>query len=165
MSEAENDFPDYLSHNGSILSSISLLCGFLFSVIAMLVSNIQNFNWFHVQIVLLVLTAAFDLSLYNLMDCLVRGIYFCRQVPRLTKHLHSFNLRLLLMFYFFGATTVFLFLLSSLIYLALSSAIMWGVVVVFSYSNIVNPFNKYRNQDLCSTSKTECELSQNQMDN
>ena len=154
MSEDDNDFPDYLSHNGWILGSISLICGFLFSVIALLVSNFPSFNSLHAQIVLFGLTAVFDLSLYNMVDCLVRGIYFCRRVPPLTKHLRSFNIRLLLMFYFFGVTTVFLFLLWSLFYLALASAIMWAIVIAFSYFKIIKPFNKYRDQKPCLNSKT-----------
>ncbi len=55
----------------------------------------------------------------------------------MTKHLKSFNLRLIVMFYFFGLTTVFLFLLWSLFYLVLGSAVMWAVVVAFSYFNII----------------------------
>lgn len=154
MVEDENDFPDYLSHNGSILGAISLLCGFLFTVIALLVSNFQSFNSLQAQIVLFGLTAIFDLSLCNLVDCLVLGIYFCRSIPPLTKHLKSFNLRLMLMFYFFGITTVILFPLWNLFYLALASAFMWTAVVTFSYFNIVKPFNEYRNQKACSNPKS-----------
>ncbi len=153
MPADEKGFPDYLSHNGGILSVISLLCGFLFSAIAILVSNFPNLNSFQAQIVLLALTTIFDLSLYTLVDCLVMGIYFCAKVPPLTKHLRSFNSRLLLVFYSFGVSTVFLFFLWNLFYLALASATMWAVVVAFSYFSIVKPFNKFRNQQTSSDQK------------
>lgn len=146
MSTDDNGFPDYLTHNRGILSAISLLCGFLFSVIALLVSNYPYLNSFQAQIVLLGLTAIFDLSLYTLMDCLVMGIYFCGRIPPTTKHLRSFNFRLMLVFYFFGVATVLLFLLWNLFYLALASAVMWAVVVASSYISIVKPFNQYRSQ-------------------
>jgi len=154
MAEDENNLSDYISHNGSILGAISLICGFLFTVIALLVSNFQSFNSLQAQSVLFGLTAIFDLSLYTLVDCLVMGIYFCRNIPPLTKNLKSFNLRLMLMFYFFGITTVILFLLWNLFYLAVVSALMWAIVVIFSYFNIIKPFYEYRKQKTCSNLKS-----------
>ncbi len=147
MPTVDNDFPDYLSHNRGILSVISLICGFLLSVIALVVTLFPSLDSFQAQIVLLGLTAIFDLSLYTLMECLVMGIYFIKKVPPITKRLRSFNIRLMLMFYLFGVSTVLLFLLWNLYCTALASGIMWAIVVAYSYTSIVMPFNNYRKQE------------------
>ena len=153
LAEEKDDLSDYISHNHGILSAISLLSGFLFSAIAVLVSIFPSLNSFQAQIVLLGLTGAFDLALYTLMDCIVMDSYYVRKLPPFTKHLRSFNLRLMLMFYVFGAMTVFLFVLWNLFYLTLVSGVMWGIVVGVSYFSIVKPFSKYRNQKISNSSK------------
>ncbi len=147
MSKEKNDLSDYMSHNHGILSAISLLSGFLFSAIAVLVSIFPSLNPFQAQIVLLGLTAVFDLSLYTLMDCIVMDSYYVKRLPPFTKHLRSFNFRLMMVFYTFGATNVLLFFLWNLFYLASITTAMWVTVVVVSYFSIVKPFTKHRDPE------------------
>lgn len=144
MSTDDEDYSDYRAHNASIISALSLFCGFQFTAITLLINALPNREQPLAQVTLFFLTVLFNLSISTLVDTLVTGIYYVRNVPPFTRRIRFYNMRLMLIFYLFGIAIVLMFLLWSLFVLALASAITWALVVILNYIYTVKPFNEYR---------------------
>ncbi len=141
MSEEKTSYSEYFSHNSTIVEVLSLFCGFLFTSITILLTALQNKGGMLAQSTLLFLTLIFYLSLYVLLDNLEMAFHYIKDIPPLTLKVKPF-FYLLLIFYFFGTSTVLLFLLFDLPYLAVTSAVVWVIVVVASIDSTVRRFYK-----------------------
>ncbi len=93
------------------------------------------------QVTLLFLTLIFYFSLYALLDNLEMAFHYIEEIPPLTLKIRPF-FNLLLIFYLFGTSTVLLFLLFGLDYLAFVSGVVWGIVVIISINSTVRRFYK-----------------------
>jgi hypothetical protein len=79
------------------------------------------------------------MSLYVLLDNLEMGFHYIKEIPPMTLQVRPF-FNLLVIFYLFGAGTVFMFLLFGLINLSLISGVIWAVVVIVSIATTVRRF-------------------------
>jgi hypothetical protein len=120
---------------------LSLFCGFLFTSITLVLTTLQNRGGLLGQTTILFLTLVFYFSLYALLDNLEMGFHYIKNIPLLTLKIRPF-LNLLLIFYLFGTSTIFLFLLYDLFYLALISGIIWAILVALSINTTVKRFYK-----------------------
>jgi hypothetical protein len=141
MSKDENPFSEYFDQNERIVVVLSLFCGFLFTSITLLLTTLQNRGGILGQTTILFLTLVFYFSLYALLDNLEMGFHYIKNIPLLTLKIRPF-LNLLVIFYLFGASTIFLFLLYDLFYLAVISGIIWATLVVLSINTTVKRFYK-----------------------
>lgn len=141
MSKDENPFSEYFDQNERIIVVLSLFCGFLFTSITLLLTTFQNRGGILGQITILFLTLVFYFSLYALLDNLEMGFHYIKNIPLLTLKIRPF-LNLLLIFYLFGTSTIFLFLLYDLFYLAVISGIIWATLVALSINTTVKRFYK-----------------------
>src|SRR5512143_2703074 len=106
MSANENpSYLEYFQHNTTIGGVLSLFCGFLFTSITILLTSLQNKEGVLAQATLLFLTLIFYLSLYVLLDNLEMAFHYIKNIPPLTLKVKPFFF-LLLIFYFFGTSTV-----------------------------------------------------------
>jgi hypothetical protein len=141
MSKDENPFSEYFDQNERIIVVLSLFCGFLFTSITLVLTTLQNRGGLLGQTTILFLTLVFYFSLYALLDNLEMGFHYIKNIPLLTLKIRPF-LNLLLIFYLFGTSTIFLFLLYDLFYLALISGIIWAILVALSINTTVKRFYK-----------------------
>jgi len=141
VSDEKTSYSEYFSHNSTIVSVLSLFCGFLFTSITILLTSLQNKGGMLAQATVLFLTLIFYLSLYVLLDNLEMAFHYIRDIPPLTLKVKPF-FYLLLIFYFFGTSTILLFLLFDLLCLAVTSAIIWIIVVIASINSTVRRFYK-----------------------
>jgi hypothetical protein len=141
MSKDENPFSEYFDQNERIIVVLSLFCGFLFTSITLLLTTLQNRGGILGQTTILFLTLVFYFSLYALLDNLEMGFHYIKNIPILTLKIRPF-LNLLLIFYLFGTSTIFLFLLYDLFYLAVISGIIWAILVALSIITTVRRFYK-----------------------
>jgi hypothetical protein len=141
VSEEENSYSEYFAHNSVIVEVLSLFCGFLFTSITLLLTMVQNKEGILAQTVILLLTLIFYFSLYTLLDNLEMAFHYIKNIPVLTLKVRPF-LNLLLIFYLFGSTTVLMFLLFNLVFLAVISATIWAIIVVLSINFIAKRFYK-----------------------
>ena len=123
------------------MNVLSLFCGFIFTSITILLTVLQNKGGTLAQATILFLTLIFYFSLYVLLDNLEMAFHYIKDIPPLTLKVKPF-FYLLLIFYFFGTSTIFMFLLFDLIYLAVISAVVWIVVVIMSVNSTVKRFYK-----------------------
>jgi len=141
VSDEETSYSEYFSHNSTIVNVLSLFCGFIFTSITILLTVLQNKGGTLAQATILFLTLIFYFSLYVLLDNLEMAFHYIKDIPPLTLKVKPF-FYLLLIFYFFGTSTIFMFLLFDLIYLAVISAAVWIVVVIMSVNSTVKRFYK-----------------------
>jgi hypothetical protein len=69
------------------------------------------------------------------------AFHYIKNIPPLTLKIRPF-LNLLLIFYLFGTSTIFMFLLYDLNYLAAISGIIWAILVVISITTTGKRFYK-----------------------
>ena len=141
MSEDMDSYSDYFTHNGIIVGVLSLFCGFLFTSIAILLTTLQNRGGILGQATILFLTLVFYFSLFVLLDNLEMAFHYIKNIPPMTLKIRPF-FNLLLIFYLFGTSTVFMFLLFDLLYLAVVSGIVWAIIVTISINSTVKRFYK-----------------------
>ena len=141
MSEKKTSYSEYFGHNGVIVGVLSLFCGFLFTSITILLTSLQNKEGSLAEATILFLTLIFYFSLYVLLDNLEMAFHYIEDIPPLTLRVRPF-FNLLLIFYFFGFSTILMFLLFNLAILAIISAIIWTLVVIESINSTVKRFYK-----------------------
>ena len=141
MSKDENMFSEYFAQNERIIVVLSLFCGFLFTSITLLLTTLQNRGGILGQATILFLTLVFYFSLYTLLDNLEMGFHYIKNIPPLTLKIRPF-FNLLLIFYLFGTSTIFMFLLYDLIYLATICGVIWAILVVISINSTGKRFYK-----------------------
>lgn len=132
-------YAEYFAHNTTIGGVLSLFCGFLFTSITILLTSLQNKEGMLAQATILFLTLIFYFSLYVLLDNLEMAFHYIKKIPPLTLKVKPF-FSLLLIFYFFGTSTILMFLLFDLLYLAIFSAVIWLVFVGASVNSTVRRF-------------------------
>jgi hypothetical protein len=141
MPKDENPFSEYFNQNERIIVVLSLFSGFLFTSITLLLTTLQNRGGILGQTTILFLTLIFYFSLYVLLDNLEMGFHYIKNIPPLTLKIRPF-FNLLLIFYLFGTSTIFLFLLYDLFFLAVISGIIWAILVVISINTTAKRFYK-----------------------
>ena len=141
MSETKTSYSEYFGHNGVIVGVLSLFSGFLFTSITILLTSLQNKEGALAQATILFLTLIFYFSLYVLLDNLEMAFHYIKDIPPLTLKIRPF-FNLLLIFYFFGTSTILMFLLFNLLFLAVISAIIWALVLIASVNSTVKRFYK-----------------------
>jgi hypothetical protein len=141
VSETKTSYSEYFGHNGVIVGVLSLFSGFLFTSITILLTSLQNKEGALAQATILFLTLIFYFSLYVLLDNLEMAFHYIKDIPPLTLKIRPF-FNLLLIFYFFGTSTILMFLLFNLLFLAVISAIIWALVLIASINSTVKRFYK-----------------------
>jgi hypothetical protein len=141
VSEDKTSYSQYFEHNGVIVQVLSLFCGFLFASITILLTTLQNKGGMLAQTAILLLTLIFYFSLYVLLDNLEMAFHYIENIPPMTLKIRPF-FNLLLIFYLFGSSTVVMFLLFDLVYLAAISAIIWAIIVIISINSTAKRFYK-----------------------
>ena len=141
VSKDKNSYSGYFAHNSVIVGVLSLFCGFLFTSIAILLTSLQSRSSLLGQATILFITLVFYFSLYVLLDNLEMAFHYIEEIPPLTLKVRPF-FNLLLVFYLFGFSTVLMFLLFDLFYLALISGVNWVLIVIYSINTTVKRFYK-----------------------
>jgi hypothetical protein len=139
--EDKNSYSDYFAHNSVIVEVLSLFGGFLFTSITILLTSLQSRGSLLGQATILFLTLVFYFSLYVLLDNLEMAFHYIDDIPPLTLKVRPF-FSLLLVFYSFGSSTILMFLLFDLFYLAVISGVIWALIVIYSINTTVKRFYK-----------------------
>jgi hypothetical protein len=141
LPENKISYSEYFSHNAVIVQVLSLFCGFIFTSLTILLTFLQNKGGLLTQATIFFLTLIFYFSLYVLLDNLEMAFHYIDDIPQLTLRVRPF-FSLLLIFYFFGTSTILMFLLFDLLYLAVISGVIWMLVVVASINSTGKRFYK-----------------------
>lgn len=134
VSRNEEEYTEYVKCvSGSRVTMLSLLSGFTFSAITVLLFYRSDPSSVLSQITLFFLVILFDLCLFLLawQTIIVIGTWNVIKAPERSKwELSVFNFLLIFVFILWGWSVVLMFLLRNLDFLTLVSGIIWFIVIV-----------------------------------
>lgn len=143
MSTDEKDYSDYIKHLSNLGSMLSFFSGFMFTSITILLTQLPDPTQIRAQVTLFFLAAMLDIFIFLMADSYQKVVYLCKNVPPYSGRITPTNLLMdISMILGFGGSTVLLFLLWNLIYLALAQVIAWALVTIAAYISTMKPFYK-----------------------
>ncbi len=131
----------YLSR---ILGSASLMAGFLFTVLTLLLTQLPNPNTIQSQVILLFFNVLFLFSIYLVGYGSYLMTYFCKKVPPMTPTIQASYYLSLLFFSVTASSPTWLFFLWNLTYLTIASFIIWIIFTVTVLNYIYRPLRNYK---------------------
>jgi len=140
----EKDYSDYIKYLSNAVSVFSFFAGFTLTTITLLITLLPDPSSIMSQLTFLFLAVLFDLLIFSMGFIVNLVIYFCRNVPPLTKRLATITTLVVTVTQFGGIGIVLMFLLCDLIYLALASGVVYASVVIATYIFTVKPLKEYR---------------------
>ncbi len=141
MSTGNQDYSDYIKHLSNMGSMFSFLSGFMFTAITVLVTRLPNPDSAVSQIALFFMAAMLDVFMFYMGNFYQQVLYFCKDVPPNSGKRSLFNLLSdTSVILGLGGSTVLLFLLLDLVYLALAQATIWIIMSVAAYSLVFKPY-------------------------
>jgi hypothetical protein len=136
MTEKTQTYSQYVDKlSPARVTMLSLLSGFAFTAITLLLKELPDPRSTMSNIALLFLTIIFDLLLFLLgwQIYIVIGLYDVHEPPPHSRwELSAFNGILLLVFYMWGLSPALIYLIFSLHTLAMVSGVVWAVLVIVS---------------------------------
>jgi drug/metabolite transporter (DMT)-like permease len=136
MTQKPQTYAEYVNNLSSVrVTMLSLLSGFTFTTITILINQLPDPNSTMSNIALLFLTIIFDLLLFLLgwQIYIVIGLYDVRDPPPHSRwELSAFNGVLLLVFYMWGASPALIYLIKNLYTLATVSGAVWTIFIIIS---------------------------------
>lgn len=144
MPESEKDYANYLKHISNIIGSLSLLSGFMFTVITVLVTRLPDLDSVPSQLMLLVAAVFLDIFMFLFGNYLFLSTQYCK-MPPLTRRMGILNLLLLATTTLaMGIVTTGIFFVYHLTYLALTQLTVWVVLSSALYVYTMRPFLEHR---------------------
>ena len=141
MATSEKDYSDYIKYLSNIGSMYSFLSGFMFTAITVLITRLPDTTSIMVQFALFFMAIMLDIFIFYMGSFYTQVVYLCKNVPSYSGRKSFFNLLSdTSVILGLGGSTVLLFLLWNLIYLALAQTIAWVLTSVVIYKRISKPF-------------------------
>jgi uncharacterized protein YqhQ len=126
VSESGKGYSDYAQNLSNVMNGMLFFAGFTFTVVAILLTSLQNPRALQTEFILLLLTAIFYLTVFIAFFLLIEVTFYI-EMPPLMKHGMTLNALIFLTFLLIGLTFPLLFLLWDLTLLAAVSGLMWLV--------------------------------------
>ena len=121
----------------------AFICGFTFTTITLLIISLPNSKSVLSQLIMLFLTVVFDLLLYVILLIGVESLEFCTNIPPYNKTLRLYNTLSDLGLTLGGFTVPSMFLLWGLEYLAISSTVIWIIMIIITYFTVKKHLYNY----------------------
>ena len=144
MTHEDEDYSDYSRHINTSISGLTLISGFTFTAITLLLTRLDNPSSLGSQLMLLFLVILFYLNGFIGEHLGVETLYYCRRVPPQTQKIAVRTALMFLSFVLFGLAIPFMFLLFDLVYLSVVTVIIWFSVVLAVLVFVYKPLREYR---------------------
>ncbi len=144
MVQDNEDYSDYSQHVGTSISGLMILNGFIFTVITLLLTTLNQPLTLYSQLFLLFLTTLFDLNGFLAQHLAVETLYLCKNIPPQTRKIAIRTKLMFLSFSLFWVSIPFMFLLFDLPFLAIASTVAWSLVIVGSLVLVYKPLREFR---------------------
>lgn len=128
----------------SFNSVASVFAGFTFTILTLLLTQLPDPSSIMSQLTLFFLAVLFDLLAFLVSWNSINNIYFCKNVPPLTKRIAVFNWLSVLSYSLLGVPIVLMFILWNLIYLALALAVVWALFIIATFIFTWKPLMNFR---------------------
>jgi len=143
-----NEDSDYIQHLSTLSSSLSLLAGFAFTAITVLLALLPDPSLLLAQVTLFFLVFLLGLLNFLISSILVQSLLLCRGYRNLPKPKRGgvgvFNLLVIVSYALFGVVVLFMLLLFNLIYLTLVSGVVFALFIILGYVFTLKPFFEYQ---------------------
>ena len=144
MSNVEDDYSDYIHYMANLTHGYSVLGGFVFTTLTLLITLLPDPSQMFAQVTLFIVMFLCELMVFVVGWGAFDLIYLCRKVPPLTKQLKISNYLDWSAYSLFGLIPVLMFLVKNLMYLALVSGFVWIVFMIATYVFVWKPFRTFR---------------------
>jgi len=133
----------------------SFFSGFMFTAIIVLITRLPAPSSIMTQLVLFFMAVMLDIFMFCMGRFYQAVVYLCKNVPVYSGRKNLFNLLSdVSVILGLGGTTVLLFLLWDLIYLALAQTVAWVLTSIAVYKSILEPhYEKRKHSETTSSSK------------
>ena len=147
MSQEEEDYSDYSRHINTSISGLTVISGFTFTAITLLLTRLDSPSSLRSQLMLLFLVVIFYLNGFLAEHLGIETLYYCRRVPPQTKKIAVRTALMFLSFGLFGLAIPFMFLLFDLVYLSIVTVVIWLIVLLAILVFVYKPYRKYRDKE------------------
>ena len=144
MPEVKENRSDFISYLSGLGSMFTLICGFTFTTITLLVTMLPNATEMRVQAVLFFLTMVFDLFVYLIQWNNAEYVQYSSYVPPMDTRMNICSMLTTLGLILWGLSIPAMFLLWNLDTLALATAAIWIALVPITYFTVSKRFLDYR---------------------
>ena len=145
-----SDYSDYMTYQSSVMQTFSLLSGFTFTAITIIITLFPDPSQLQTQIVLFVLGVLLDnflLVVFQQHHILAVCLRIAPQLPEKWTRSWWFKSNAELSGWAFLSMSVSLmFFLWNLIYLAVASVIVTALFIVYTYLTVIRPFEEFHLQ-------------------
>ena len=144
MSENENDYSDYIQHQSNLSNVLSLLSGFSFTALTILLTQLPDPSTLMSQFTLFFLGALFYQFIFLLGWHNAVVIRRCKNIPPITKEITTLNSLVSLSYIWLSLIVVLMFLIWNLVYLALAIGVVYVIFIILGSTYVTKPFMEYR---------------------
>jgi len=133
--EDYSDYSDYSRHINTSISGLTLISGFTFTAITLLLTRLDDPSSLGSQLMLLFLVILFYLNGFIAEHLGVETFYYCKRVPPQTRKITVRTALMFLSYVLFGLAIPFMFTLFGLLCLSVVTATIWffGVLAVLAF--------------------------------
>lgn len=143
--EKEEGYSDYIKHLSNMGSMYAFLSGFMFTAITLVLTRLPDPTVVMAQCVLLFMGIMLSVFIFYMGNFFMQVVPLCKSRPSYSGRGSLFNIFSdISVMLGLGGTTVLLFLLWNLIYLALAQTAVWIFFTVLTYRLIFKPFYQRR---------------------
>jgi len=142
-----SDYSDYMSYQSTVVQTFSLLSGFTFTAITIILAAFPDPSQIQTQIILFVLGVLLDIFLLFVVQehhILAICLRIAPQLPE--KWMRSWWFRFngeLLSWAFLSMSVALMFFLWNLIYLAIASVIVTTLFIIYAHLTVIRPFEEF----------------------
>ena len=144
MARDVEDYSDYSRHINTTINGLTLISGFAFTAITLLLTRLDQPSALPSQLVLLFLMVLSDLNSRVAQHLGVETLYYCRKVPPQTRKVAVRTALMFLSFVLFGLAITLMFFLFDLVYLSIVAAVIWLFVILADLVFVYRPLLEYR---------------------
>jgi hypothetical protein len=144
MTHDEEDYSDYSRHINTSINGLTLITGFTFTAITLLLTRLGNPSSLSSQLMLLFLAILFYLDASLAEHLGVETFYCCKRVPPQTRKIAVRTTLMTISSSLFGLFIPFMFFLFDLVYLSIVTFIIWFSTVLIVWFFVYKPLREYR---------------------
>ena len=144
MTHDEEDYSDYSRHINTSINGLTLITGFTFTAITLLLTRLDDPSSISSQLMILFLVILFYLDA-SLADHLsVETLYYCKRVPPQTRKIAVRATLMMISTALFGLAIPFMLFLFDLVYLSIVTFTIWASTVLVVWFVVYRPLREYR---------------------
>lgn len=141
LSSSDLDYSDYIKHLSNMGSMYSLLSGFMFTAITVLITRLPDPSTPMVQFALFFMAMMLDIFIFYIGNYYQLALSLCENVPPYSGKKSFDNvLSDVSVMLGLGGSTVLLFSLWNLTFVALAQTVAWILTVLVAFRSYIRPY-------------------------